>query len=185
MLQFLREEDKVIRRDFCIDLLRHNEDDDGFCERIIFSDESTFHLSHVRDSPKINVFCAVSHTKMYGPFFFAEPTVNDGAPPHWHTDVRDYLDEVLPHRWIVRATADNNGLAFWPPRSPDHTPCDSFLWGFVKYRVFVPPLPLKLDDLKQRIRQDVASVDADMLQRVWDELDYRRDVPVCNWRSPY
>ncbi|PSN49272.1 hypothetical protein C0J52_08217 [Blattella germanica] len=58
-------------------------DDNGFCERIIFSDESTFHLSgkvfslhkmseyeppravlqHVRDSPKINVFCVVSHTK--------------------------------------------------------------------------------------------------------------------------
>ena len=77
---------------------------------------------------------------------------------------------------FVCATADNNALAFWPPRSPDLTPCDFFLWGFVKDRVFVPPLPLNLDDLKQRIRQAVASVDADMLQRVLDKLDYRMDV---------
>ena len=69
---------------------------------------------------------------------------------------------------FICATTDNNALAFWPPNSPDLTPCDFFLWGFV----FVPPLPLNLDDLKQA----VASVDADMLQRVWDELDYRMDV---------
>ncbi|PSN55399.1 hypothetical protein C0J52_11064, partial [Blattella germanica] len=74
------------------------------------------------------------------------------------------------------ATADNNALAFRPLKSPDLKPCDFFLWGFVKDRVFVPPLPLNLDNLKQRIRQAVANVDADMLQRVWDDLDYRMDV---------
>ena len=41
----------------------------------------------------------------------------------------------------------------------------------MKDGVFVPPLPLNLDDLKERIRQAVASVDADMLHRVWNELD--------------
>jgi len=71
-----------------------------------------------RDSPKVNVFCAISKTKVYGPFFFNENTVNgrsylemlqtwlflqlnndsdnqifqqDGAPPHWHLDVRSFL----------------------------------------------------------------------------------------------
>jgi len=29
----------------------------------------------VQDSPKLNVFCAISSVKVYGPFFFAEPTV--------------------------------------------------------------------------------------------------------------
>jgi hypothetical protein len=33
-------------------------------------------VEHRRDSPKINVFCAVSSQKMYGPFFFAEETIN-------------------------------------------------------------------------------------------------------------
>jgi hypothetical protein len=32
-------------------------------------------LEHERDSPKLNVFCAISHWKIYGPFFFAEATV--------------------------------------------------------------------------------------------------------------
>jgi hypothetical protein len=38
-----------------------------------------------------------------------------------------------------------------PPRSPDLTPCDSFLWGYVKERAFVPPLPLDADELNLRI----------------------------------
>ena len=33
-------------------------------------------------------------------------------------------------------------LTCWPPRSPDLTPCDFFLWGCIKDRVFVPPLPV-------------------------------------------
>jgi hypothetical protein len=32
-------------------------------------------VEHQRDSPKVNVFCAISSQKVYGPFFFAEETV--------------------------------------------------------------------------------------------------------------
>ena len=32
----------------------------------------------------------------------------------------------------------------WPPRSPDLTPCDFLLWGYVNDDVFVPPMPLDL-----------------------------------------
>ncbi|PSN41531.1 hypothetical protein C0J52_17856, partial [Blattella germanica] len=34
------------------------------------------HIEHVRDSPKVNVFCAISHSSVYGPFFFDGDTVN-------------------------------------------------------------------------------------------------------------
>ena len=60
--------------------------------------------------------------------------------------------------------------------SPDLTPCDFFLWGYIKDRVFVPPLPVSLNELKQSIRTAVASVDEDMLRSVWTELDYRIDI---------
>jgi hypothetical protein len=63
-----------------------------------------------------------------------------------------------------------------PPRSPDITPCDFFLWGYVKDRVFVPPLSRDLADLKARIIAAVKNIDAPMLTRVWQELEYRIDV---------
>jgi hypothetical protein len=33
-------------------------------------------VEHSRDSPRINIFCAVSCDKLYGPFFFGEKTVD-------------------------------------------------------------------------------------------------------------
>ena len=67
---------------------------------------------------------------------------------------------------------EDDALMRWPPRSPDLTPCDFFLWGFV----FVPPLPADLQDLRNRITAAVVLVDRDMLTRVWNEMDYRIDV---------
>jgi hypothetical protein len=63
----------------------------------------------------------------------------------------------------------------WPPQSPDLTPCD-FLWGYVKDNVFVPPVPVTLDDLKPRITTATAGVDEHMLTRAWQEFDHRVDM---------
>ena len=46
----------------------------------------------------------------------------------------------------------------------------------VEDRVFVPPLPVSLNELEQRITTAVASVDEDMLRSVWTELDYLIDI---------
>ena len=46
----------------------------------------------------------------------------------------------------------------------------------VEDRVFVPPLPVSLNEQKQRITTAVAKVDEDMLRSVWTELDYRIDI---------
>jgi hypothetical protein len=64
---------------------------------LVFSDEATFHINgfvnrhntifwgsenpreiqeHERDSPKVNVWCAVTATGVIGPYFFDTPTVN-------------------------------------------------------------------------------------------------------------
>jgi len=67
-------------------------------------------------------------------------------------------------------------LLSWPPRSPDMTPCDFFLWGDVKERVYVPPLSADLDELTNRITAAVKSVTEDTLRRVWDDFSYRVDV---------
>jgi len=111
-------------------------------------------VENERDSLKTNVFCAISTSKVYGPYFFPDRTVNgetfrnmlttwlmpqlehdsadfinqlDGAPCHYHRNVRNFLNETLPHRWIGREVNNDQHLLLWPPRSPDLTPCDFFL----------------------------------------------------------
>ena len=160
-------------------------------------------VQHERDSPKVNVLCAISKTKIYGPYLFYGPTVNgasylamlqnwlfpklneradnfifqqDGAPPHWHNNVRHFLNDTLPQRWIGRTGPQDMALHSWPPRSPDITPCDFFLWGYVKERVFVPPLTHDLNEPKHRISAAVASIEEDTLHKVWNEFGYRLDV---------
>ena len=64
----------------------------------------------------------------------------------------------------------------WPAWSPDLTPCDYFLWGYVKDKVLVPPQPVSIPDLKNRITAAVETITPDLLSRVWQELDYRLDV---------
>ena len=46
----------------------------------------------------------------------------------------------------------------------------------VKDQVYVPPLPASIPELKVRIRTPTETITADMLQTVWNELDYRVDV---------
>ena len=67
-------------------------------------------------------------------------------------------------------------LSKWPQHSCDMTPCDFFLWGYVKGLVYVPPLPANLEEVKQRITTALQTATQDMLQRVLEELEYRIDV---------
>jgi len=75
-----------------------------------------------------------------------------------------------------RVGKEDQALQFWPPRSPDLTPCEFFLWGFLKEAVCVPSLPTNLDDIKIRSTTAVNSVTQDILLRVWKEFSYHLDV---------
>jgi len=68
-------------------------------------------------------------------------------------------------------------LLAWPSRSPDAIPCDFFLWGYVKDQVYVPPLTASIPELKVQIRSAIETITADILQTLWNELDYH--VEVC------
>jgi len=51
------------------------------------------------------------------------------------------------------------------------------LWFLcISHKVFIPQLPRDLADLKARIIVAVKNIDAPMLTRVWQELEYRIDV---------
>ena len=47
---------------------------------------------------------------------------------------------------------------------------------YVKDQVYVPHLPPSIPELKVRIRTAIETITTDMLQTVWNELDYRVDV---------
>jgi len=61
------------------------------------------------------------------------------------------------------------GSTFWPPVSPDLNPLDFFLWDFVKDEVYVPPMPVTLNNLKDRIRTATAKTDQPLL---WLEVKF-------------
>jgi len=109
----------------------------------------------------VNVWCGVLGNKLIGPFVFDSnlkgnayevflrnglpgflediPLMirsqmyfqHDGAPPHYTRHVRDYLNESFPNGWLRRG-----GPVAWPPRSPDLTSLDFYLWGHMKTLVY-------------------------------------------------
>jgi len=80
----------------------------------------------------------------------------------------------------VQAILPYNTFCTWPPRSPDLTECDFFLWGFVKDNIYVPPLPKTLPELRQRINTEIGNVTHDMLERGWREWEYCLDIAVSH-----
>ena len=77
----------------------------------------------------------------------------DGAPPHFASAVRNYLDQTFPQHWIGR-----RGCIDWPPRSPDLTPMDFFVWGVVKEKVYGRK-PSTVKDLKDFIIEAFMDID--------------------------
>lgn len=59
----------------------------------------------------------------------------DGALPYYITIVQNCVDEVFQWRVIGR-----RGAIEIPPRSPDLTPMDFFLWVYVKDKVYAAML---------------------------------------------
>ena len=56
----------------------------------------------------------------------------DGAPAHYALIVRAWLDQHFENKWIGRS----GGHCDWPVRSPDLTPPDFFMWGYLKNNVY-------------------------------------------------
>jgi hypothetical protein len=66
----------------------------------------------------------------------------DGAPPVYHGEMREYFNTRFPGQWTGRTA-----LIAWSPHSPELTPLDFFLRAFVKDRVLISPLPANVIEL--------------------------------------
>lgn len=147
---------------------RHNQ--------VYWAERNEHHLqTKSMNKQAVTVWGGISSEGVIGPYFFNErvngnnylnmlreivPELNentiwmqDGAPAHYHRQVVEYLNSVFPNRWIGR----RGSYLEWPPRSPDLTPPDFFLWGYIKDTVF-KTYPRTIDDLKIRIREAFLAV---------------------------
>lgn len=77
----------------------------------------------------------------------------DGCPAHNTVPVRNFLEQIFPLRLIA-----NRGTIHWPPRSPDLSPNDFFLWGTVKQKVYQYPRAENLEELRERILVTVREI---------------------------
>ena len=165
--------------------------------RIWASQQPHFQLEYMRDTPKTTVWLAIHKNTVIGPYFF-DTNVNgeaylkmlrefliprlellgikdtvyfqqDGAPCHYTRAVRDYLDAELPGRWIGRG-----GPLEWAPRSPDLTPLDFSIWGYLKQAVYAVPVS-SLAALKLKIEEEVQKVSAEMLERIFKNVRARME----------
>jgi hypothetical protein len=53
---------------------------------------------------------------------------------------------------------------------------DFSFWGFVKDNVYIPPIPVDLQKIRDRIVKTIALVNANFLDKLWNKLEYRMDV---------
>lgn len=109
----------------------------------------------------VNVWCGLMGSRLLGPIFYQgnltaeryleliRPVLEDllddmdlasresmymqqdGAPAHNSRIATEMLENMFPSKWI-----GTNGPIQWPPRSPDLTPLDFFIWGYVKNTVY-------------------------------------------------
>ena len=145
-----------------------------------------FHESPLH-SEKVGVWCAISGERIIGPIFFEE-TVNTVAYKNIFTDFVNQLDDMeLTQGYFQQDGAtchtSNESMAFissffedrviskglWPPRSPDLTTPDYFLWGYLKSRVY-RNRPQTKDDLRRNITAEINNIDIDMLRRVSNNM---------------
>lgn len=144
--------------------------------------------THFQNIWGVNVWCGLFNGRLIGPHFY-EGTLNgqrylnflievlptlleevpinerfniwlqqDGAPPHNSRIVSDYLDNNYGRNWI-----GNRGPVRWPARSPDLTPLDFYLWGYLKQVVYTEK-PNNLEDLKNKISRACREIPAEVIR---------------------
>lgn len=137
---------------------------------------------------KIGVWCAVLASRVIGPIFF-DTTVNtdvyltilDDFAQQLTEEEREYCffqqDGATCHtseRSLARVhelfTAERTvSKDLWPPRSPDLSTCDFYLWGMLKERVYQNN-PHTIDELKENIRTCISCITPTELTQVYLHL---------------
>jgi len=144
-------------------------------------------------SPKVTVWCGMTANFILKPHFFLENVCSDNycdmiinhAIPAlkakrkfnstvWQQDGATAHTAIVTKNLLRREFTEQRiiGLHFpqsWPPRSPDINPCDFFLWGYLKDRIFTKTLN-NLDELKATITTEIEFISSETLNNVFNNL---------------
>lgn len=131
----------------------------------------------------VNVWCGMIGSRIIGPFFYRGSLTGqryvemmteilenflddlmladrqyiyfqqDGAPAHNYHVMQELLERLFRHQWI-----GTNGPIQWPPRSPDITPIDFFLWGYIKNEVYKRRYQT-LDELQESVTTIIRGIE--------------------------
>ena len=159
---------------------------------VYWNEENLHHtIQHDVNLPGVTVWCAISSLGIIGPYFFEGNVTGvsylnmlkeflqarlphndlilqqDGTTPHYARIVRAWLNETFPERWIGR-----RGPIEWPARSPDLTPADFFMWGFLKDKVYARN-PRNIEELKTAITHSTREIDIELCQKVCRSVRHR------------
>jgi hypothetical protein len=151
-------------------------------------------------SQRVTVWCAVGQFGVWGPYFFEEEDKSvsvtseryvrmlsqflkpkleeldnnlqvwfqqDGATAHTAKRSLNVLQEMFPEKVVSL-----RGNVEWPARSPDLSPCDFFLWGYLKAEVF-KLRPTSISSLKLAIQAAIEKIPQSMTDRVMQNFRER------------
>ena len=85
---------------------------------------------------------------------------------HFSCFVANVLNKRFPDAWIVRG-----GPIPWQPRSPDLSPLDFFLWGYIKKTLYAEKIR-NIQHLQEMITSAIETVTRDMIQKTWQEIEF-------------
>jgi hypothetical protein len=155
-------------------------------------------------SEKVTVWCGVSAFGVLGPYFFENATgqsvtvtsdqylellreflndelcwlrvdtrlvwfQQDGATAHTAQNSMAVVQGMFPQHVICRF-----GDVEWPPRPPDLSACDFFMWGYLKE--VCANRPHTIQELKDCIREEIQGIPVNILRRILDNVRQRAEI---------
>ena len=99
----------------------------------------------------------------------------DGAKPHQAKMVMNWLDTIFKERMLAIKCVRGDS---WASYSPDCKPCDFFLLGYLKSKVY-QPLPNTLTALKRKIRVEFERIPEIMVKKAVYSMKKRGQLMVA------
>ena len=160
-----------------------------------------FAISKSLHPARVTVWCAMSSLGIIGPVFLEQNVtgstyrkmledkfipkiqefgetqnfwfMQDGARPHRTAEVFGCLFQYFGQNVIgLDFLGFSGGGVEWPPYSPDLNPCDFFLWGYLKDRIY-KKTPRNLEKLKTAIVDEIRGVEEGVIKCVISSFETR------------